>query len=75
MERVQKADSASKAFAAIRTQMDDLVNEEICPPITSIDQGEFDEFISRSGKWEKKGEGLGIGLGLGMTNKKRSVGK
>jgi len=55
--------------------MDDLVNEEICPPITSIDQGEFDEFISRSGKWEKKGEGLGIGLGLGMTNKKRSVGK
>lgn len=68
VERVQKADSASKAFAAIRCRMDNLVNEEIYPPISVIDKGDFDGFIWRNGSWEAKSDvGVGSGSGVGTN--------
>jgi hypothetical protein len=54
VERVKQTDSSSKAFAAIRERIDDLVNEEICPPVSFIDKGEFDKYVLRNGKWERK---------------------
>jgi hypothetical protein len=61
VERVQKADSASKAFAAIRTRIDNLVSHEICSPISAIDKGELDNYVLRNGRWELKSGGGGIG--------------
>ena len=54
VERLNKADAAGKLFAAIRTQMDDLVREDVLPPIAAIDKGEFDSYILRNSKWERK---------------------
>ena len=56
VERLKKADAAAKSFASIRTQMDNLVMEDICPPISAIDKGEFDEYVLKDGRWQKKME-------------------
>ena len=64
VEWVQKANSASKAFAAIRTRIDNLVSQEICPPISAIDKGELDNYVLRNGRWELKSEGSGIGKNI-----------
>jgi hypothetical protein len=64
VERVQKADSAAKAFAVIRKRLDGLVNEEICAPISAIDKGEFDDYVLRNGEWMMKSEGSGFGKGV-----------
>ena len=54
IERVKKADSAAKGFSALRKRMGDILAEEICPPISAIDKGEFDNYIFKNGKWEQK---------------------
>ena len=54
IERVKKANSAAKGFSALRKCIGKIVAEEICPPISAIDKGEFDNYILREGKWEKK---------------------
>jgi len=64
VERVQKADSAAKAFGALRRRMDDILSEEIFPPISAIDKGEFDNYILRNGKWEMKSDRDGLGKGV-----------
>jgi len=64
VERVQKADSAAKAFGALRRRMDDILSHEIFPPISAIDKGEFDNFIFKDGKWEMKSDSDGLGKGV-----------
>jgi hypothetical protein len=51
VERVKKADSAEKSFAAIRHSLQSLVTSDILPPIQAIDKGELDEYVWRDGKW------------------------
>lgn len=53
-ERVMKADSAAKAFSALRTKLKDTINEDVMPAISAIDKGEFDDYILADGKWKKK---------------------
>jgi len=57
VERVKKADSAAKAYSAIRKQIRETITEEILPPLRAIDKGEFDDYILTHGKWEKKAGG------------------
>ena len=54
IERVKKADSAAKGYSALRKRIGDIVAEEICPPISAIDKGEFDNYFLKDGKWEHK---------------------
>lgn len=56
VERLKKSDASAKLFASIRAQMDNLVKEDICPPISAIDRGEFDEYVLEDGRWHKKME-------------------
>ena len=56
-ERVKKADLAAKAFSALRQQIHNIINEEILPAISAIDNGEFDEFTFMDGEWKKKSRG------------------
>jgi hypothetical protein len=51
VERVKKADSAEKSFAAIRHSLESVVTSDILPPIQAIDKGELDEYIWKDGKW------------------------
>ena len=53
VERVKKADTAAKSFAAVRHSLESLVTSDILPPIQSIDKGELDEYVWRDGKWLK----------------------
>jgi hypothetical protein len=54
IERVKKADSAAKAFSALRDQIRDTINEEILPAISAIDQGKLDDHIFIDGQWMTK---------------------
>ncbi len=54
IERVKKADSAAAGFSALRKRIGEIVAEEICPPISAIDKGEFDNYVLKEGKWEMK---------------------
>ena len=54
VERVKKADSAARAFQAIRQRLDSLVREDIIPPINSIDKGEWDGHVCKGGHWEER---------------------
>ena len=59
VERIKKADLAVKAFQAIRQRLDRLVKEDIIPPISSIDNGQWDGHVFKDGQWqdhEKFGE-------------------
>ena len=56
VERVKKADSAAKSFAAIRNSLVSLVVADIEPPIKAIDEGELDDYVWRDGKWVKRSE-------------------
>lgn len=42
VERLKKADSATKAFAEIRKRMDSVAAEDISIAIRAIDRGDFD---------------------------------
>ena len=53
VERIMKADSASKSFAAIRNSLDSLVTFDILSPIEGIDRGELDEYVWKDGQWSK----------------------
>jgi hypothetical protein len=64
VERVQKADSAAKAFGELRRRMDDILSEEIFPPISAIDKGEFDNYIFKDGGWEMRSDMGGLGKGV-----------
>jgi hypothetical protein len=60
VERVKKADSAEKSFAAIRQSLQSLVTSDIIPPIEAIDKGKLDKYIWKNGKWvieSKQSEG------------------
>jgi hypothetical protein len=54
VERVKKADSAARAFQAIRQRLDSLVREDIIPPINSIDKGEWDGQVCKDGHWMER---------------------
>jgi hypothetical protein len=54
VERLKKADAVTKTFASINTRIDNLVREDVLPPISAIDKGEFDEYRLVNGKWERK---------------------
>ena len=54
VERLKKSDAAAKSWAAIKSRMDDLVMEDIIPPLSAIDKGEFSEYVLKNGKWERK---------------------
>jgi hypothetical protein len=54
VERVNKADSAARAFQAIRQRLDILVREDIIPPINSIDKGEWDGHVFKDGQWQEQ---------------------
>ena len=56
VERVKKAESAERSFAAIRHSVDSLVTGDILPPIQAIDKGEFDDYIWKDGKWFARSE-------------------
>jgi len=58
VERVKKANSAEKSFAAIRRSLESLVTSNILPPIQAIDKGEMDEYVWMDGKWLKQSEDL-----------------
>jgi hypothetical protein len=51
VERVKKADSAEKSFAAIRRSLQSLVTSDILPPIEAIDNGKLDEYTWKNGEW------------------------
>jgi hypothetical protein len=51
VERIKKADLAAKSFRAVWAQIDQLIEQEILPPIKSIDQGDFDNYMFKDGKW------------------------
>ena len=53
VERVKKAESATKSFAAIRHSLQSMVTSDIIPPINAIDKGELDEYQWKNGKWVK----------------------
>jgi len=57
VERVKKAESAAKSFAAIRRSLDSVVTSDILPPIQAIDLGKLDEYMWKNGKWSKESEG------------------
>lgn len=54
VERVKKADSAEKSFAAIRRSLQSLVTSDILPPIQAIDKGEMDDYFWKDGKWVQR---------------------
>ena len=54
IKQVKKADSAAAGFSALRKHIGEIVAEEICPPISAIDKGEFDNYVFKEGKWEMK---------------------
>jgi len=54
IEQVKKANSVAKGFSALRKRIGDIVAEEICPPISAIDKGEFDNYFLKDRKWEQK---------------------
>lgn len=56
VERVKKADSASKSFAAIRRSLQSVVTSDILPPIQAIDKGQLDEYMWTNGKWVKESQ-------------------
>jgi hypothetical protein len=56
VERVKKAESARKSFAAIRHKLQSIVMSDIVPPINAIDKGELDEYQWVDGKWVKQAE-------------------
>jgi hypothetical protein len=53
VERVKKADSATKSFAAIRRSLQSLVTSDIIPPIDAIDKGMLDGYLWKNGEWVK----------------------
>ena len=44
--------------------MDDILSEEIFPPISAIDKNELDNYIFKDGKWEMKLDRDGLGKGV-----------
>ena len=56
VERVKKADSAEKSFAAIRQSLQSVVTSDILPPIQAIDKGQLDEYMWRNGQWVKESQ-------------------
>ena len=54
VERLKKADSAAKAFASIRGRMDNIVGQDICPPVRAIDEGKFDNLVLKNGRWHER---------------------
>lgn len=56
VERVKKAESATKSFAAIRHTLQSMVMSDIISPIHAIDKGELDEYQWQNGKWVKQAE-------------------
>jgi hypothetical protein len=56
VERVKKADSSQKSFAAIQHSLHSLVTSDILPPILAIDQGKLDDYVWEDGKWSKESE-------------------
>lgn len=57
VERVKKADSAEKSFAAIRLSLQSLVTSDILPAIEAIDHGKLDKYVWKNGKWVEESEG------------------
>jgi len=51
IERIKNADSAAQGFKAIRKRLDHLVTEDIIPPVSSIDNGNWDGYVFKDGKW------------------------
>ena len=51
VERVKKANSAKKSFAAIRRSLESIVTSDILPPIEAIDKGMLDGYRWIDGKW------------------------
>jgi uncharacterized membrane protein YgcG len=68
VECIKKADLAMKCFSALRKKMDELVKEEICPPIRALDKGEFDNYTWRNGVWKKKDDEGGRGSKSGTSS-------
>lgn len=56
VERLKLADAASNSFGAVRKRLDNIVEEEIFPPIKAIDDGEFNEYFWMNGMWCKRAE-------------------
>lgn len=56
VERVKRADSAEKSFAAIRRSLQCLVKSDILPPIDAIDKGKLDGYTWKDGKWVEQSE-------------------
>ena len=54
VERVKKADAAANAFLGLRKEISKIVAEEICPPVSAIDRGNFDDWIFMDGKWKRR---------------------
>jgi hypothetical protein len=66
VERVKKADAAAATMAAIRARIDSLVREDIIPPISAIDRGEFDDYILTNGEWVRRTQSSNGGQGNGL---------
>ena len=60
VERIKKADSAQKSFAAIRRSLQNLVTSDIIPPIEAIDKGKLDGYVWTDGKWVQQSEQVDI---------------
>jgi hypothetical protein len=54
VERVKKADSAEKSFAAIRGSLQSIVTSDILPPIDAIDKGSLDDYVWMNGEWVER---------------------
>jgi len=59
VERVKKADSAEKSFAAIRRSLQSLIASDIIPPIEAIDKGKLDDYEWKNGKWVERKQSEG----------------
>ena len=60
VERIKKADSAQKSFAAIRRSLQNLVTSDIIPLIEAIDKGKLDGYVWKDGKWVQQSEQVDI---------------
>jgi hypothetical protein len=59
VERLKKADVASKAFRDVRERIDQLATEDVFPAISAIDNGDFDDTLVEDMQWKGKRRGAG----------------
>lgn len=63
LERVKKTDASARFAAAIEERLQLIIAEDIAPAISAIDEGRFDCYNLREGKWHRNQQEGGSGCG------------